>query len=515
MILRSVLAKVAYGVCCVAAVGSLVVSHSINTLVADINGFGQSNAIVATKSTGPMNILLMGLESRTDWNGYTIDHHLAYVMHTGDVGGEDTNTLILIHIFNGGQKAIGYSIPRDDWVTYPHTWDGQTQGKVDQAYGDAWAQSLSSTANNTSMSRAQRYLAANEAGQKATIETVESITGVHIDNFAEVNLLGFYELANAFGGIEACVKSWNGGQNLHDKNSGFNLSKPGYVHLDAAQALAFVRERDNLPQGDLDRTHRQQAVVDYVMWKVRHQGILSSLSELTSLLGEAKSYVITDQGWDLLQFAGEMRALTGKNMTFYTAPVVTTDGHIDGQDVNIIDVPTVQRTIKNAFYPPPPPSRKSSSNPAPSYPLSDTVVDVYNAGYTAHLARNVSDGLVGAGFKQGQVAQASSHQSTTQVLYGSGAAAAANAAKVASLFSVTAAASSSVSAGHVEVILGSGAAMPSSFSSLTTASNSNSPSNSSNSSSGGSTSTGTGNDGQSGGAVSVTNSAPYGIPCVY
>ena len=89
------------------------------------------------------------------------------------------------------------------------------------------------------------------------------MTGQPVDHFAEVNLAGFYELAQAFGGIEACVKPWDGGKNLHDANSGANL-KMGYQHLGAAQALAFVRERDNLPNGDLDRTHRQQAVLDYV-----------------------------------------------------------------------------------------------------------------------------------------------------------------------------------------------------------------------------------------------------------
>jgi LCP family protein required for cell wall assembly len=520
MIVRSVLAKAAYGVCCVAAAATLVVSHSVNKLVSDIQSIGGSDAITSGPSTGPMNILLMGLESRTDYDGVELDHHLIHVMHTGSNGGQDTNTLILIHIFNGGQKAVGFSIPRDDWVTYPHTWDGQSEGKIDQAYGDAWAQSLNQTANDTSMSRDTRYYQANVAGQKAAIETVESVTGVHIDHFAEVNLLGFYELANAFGGIEACLKSWNGGQNLHDANSGFNVSKPGYVHLDAAQALAFVRERDNLPQGDLDRTHRQQAVVDYVMWKVRHEGILTSYNQLTQLMGIAKQYIITDKGWDLLTFSTEMKALTGKNMTFYTAPVVTTDGHMAGQDVNIINVATIQQTIKNAFYPPPPaPKHKTPAKSAPSYPLSDSVVDVYNAGYTPHLARDVSQGLVSAGFKQGQVAQASSNQSTTQVLYGSGAAAKANATKVASLFSVTAAASSSVSAGHVEVILGSSATLPSSFASLTSPSPSTSSSSSSSSGSSGSSgstnSPGPGNDGQSGGAVSVSGSAPYGIPCVY
>ena len=64
------------------------------------------------------------------------------------VGGQDTNTLILIHIFAGGQKAVGFSIPRDDWVTFPQAYDGQSEGKIDQAYGLAYAQSLNETVNS-------------------------------------------------------------------------------------------------------------------------------------------------------------------------------------------------------------------------------------------------------------------------------------------------------------------------------------------------------------------------------
>ena len=119
---------------------------------------------------------------------------------------------------------------------------------------------------------------------------MQALTGVHVDHFAEVNLAGFYELAQTFGGVEACLKSWNGGQNLHDTNSGFDAPHAGYLHLSAAQALAFVRERDNLPNGDLDRTHRQQSVIDYVIWKLGHQGFFTSIGDLTSLVNEAKKF---------------------------------------------------------------------------------------------------------------------------------------------------------------------------------------------------------------------------------
>jgi LCP family protein required for cell wall assembly len=515
---KAIIGKTGYAMCCVLAVVVLVVSGFAHYVEAQVDDIGVSNAVSGSPSVGEMNILVMGLESRTDYDGNVLPAGLLDALHAGSVegvedegvGGQDTNTLILIHIFAGGQKAIGFSIPRDDWVTFPKAYDGQPQGKIDQAYGLAYAQSLNQTANS-SMSRDQRYFLANEAGQAAEIATVEAVTGQHVDHFAEVNLAGYYELAQAFDGVEVCVKSWNDGENLHDANSGADL-KVGYQHLGAGQALAFVRERDNLPDGDLSRTHRQQAIIDYVVWKLKHQGVFTSLGQLTHLLSIVKQYVITDSSWHLLDFATEMQSLNGRNMTFETLPIVGYQTYYLGgtaEDANNIDIPAIQVEVKKAFTAPPaaPAHKKSTSKPKPkvTYPLSATTVDVYNAGYTAGLASEVAAGLVGAGFKQGQVGNATATQSTTQVLYGTGAAAEANAAKAAALFGVTAQPGSSVSAGQVEVILGTGATLPS-FSSLSSGSSSSSST---------STSTPTSGNGDSGGVLAVSANAPYGIPCVY
>ena len=355
-----IVGKPGYAMACTLAAVVLVASGFAYYVKDQVACIGGSDVITGGPQTGAMNILLMGLESRTDYDGNILPADLLDALHAGSVqgvengvGGQDTNTLILIHIFAGGQKAVGFSIPRDDWVTFPQPYDGQSQGKIDQAYGLAWAQSLNQTVNS-GMSKDQRYLLANEAGQAATIATVKALTGVRIDHFAEVNLAGFYELAQTFGGIEACLKSWNGGQNLHDANSGFNQPHAGYLYLSPPQALAFVRERDNLPNGDIDRTHRQQAVIDYVIWKLGHEGIFSDLGQLTSLLDVAKKYMITDSGWQILTFATEMKSLTGKNLTFQTAPVITTDGQMDGQTVNLIDPAAIKQAVQNTFYPPRP-----------------------------------------------------------------------------------------------------------------------------------------------------------------
>ncbi|HWE35124.1 MAG TPA: LCP family protein, partial [Isosphaeraceae bacterium] len=310
--------------------------------------------------------------------------------------------------------------------------------------------------------------------------------------------------------------------NLTDANSGFNamldgynLKKGGaqYLHLKAPQALAFVRERDNLPNGDLDRTHRQQAVLDYVIWKLANGGVLSDLGQLTALLNTAKQYLITDSTWDLLDFATNMHALSGKNLQFYTAPIAAY-ATIGGQDVNQIDVPTIQAAIKAKFTAPAPKSAGSAASAAkaaPAPPASTVTVDVYNGGSTAGLAGNVSAALVAKGYKAGAVTDASAQSATvsaaTQILYGQGASA--NAAKIAGYFGGTATSLASLPAGHVEVLLGTGSSVvPAGLSTASATSPSASASSSATSSS-------PADNGAAGGAVTVTAKAKYGIPCVY
>ena len=68
------------------------------------------------------------------------------------------------------------------------------------------------------MSQAQLAFQGNEAGPAAAVATVEQLTGVHIDHFAEVNLDGFYELARVLGGVEVCLN-----HATSDSNSGANF----------------------------------------------------------------------------------------------------------------------------------------------------------------------------------------------------------------------------------------------------------------------------------------------------
>jgi LCP family protein required for cell wall assembly len=455
--------KAGYALSCVTAALVLAISGFSYFVVRDVSNIGGSHAIVSGPSIGAQNILLMGLESRTDWQGNILPNAILNALHAGSaegvangVGGNDTNTLILIHIPAGGKKAVGFSIPRDDWITFPTPYDGQSQGKIDQAYGLAMAAEEDTLrTQDPQMSQNQVAFQGNEAGRAATVATVEQLTGVHIDHFAEVNLDGFYELAKVLGGVEVCLNH----PVPYDTNSGFYAHKAGLQHLDAAMALAFVRQRDGLANGDLDRTHRQQAFLDSVMQSLRNEGVLDDLTKIDSLLSIAKQYVITDSGWDLLDFATQMRSLTSGNLVFHTLPIVGYET-IDGQDANEVNPAYIKEIVQDTFYPP----AASSSSPSPkptvesSADAAKTTVDVYNGGSTPGLAGQVSAALAEQGFKAGVIGNTSA-LSTTQVLYGTGASA--SASRIASEFSVTATASSTVTAGHVEVMLGANATVPS------------------------------------------------------
>jgi LCP family protein required for cell wall assembly len=550
---KIVAGKVVYGVVCLLAGVLLVVAGYAHKVVGLTTEVGKGIAIPNSPSVGAMNILVMGLESRTDYQGNELDHHMQVVLHSGSNGSQDTNTLILIHIFAGGKRAVGFSIPRDDLVTFPQKYLGYSEGKIDAAYAWAYIQYLNEHATED---KTDRYLHANQAGQAATVASVESVTGVKVNHFVEVNLAGFYYLAQAFGGIEACIKPYPGnkGLNLTDKdpfagtdNSGFDAYKDGYnkakggaqyLHLSPAQSLAFVRSRDTLPGTDLGRTKRQQAAIDYVIWELKHEGLYSNLSKLNSLLSTASHFLITDSTFNLLDFAPSMGTLTGQNLNFTTLPFtpeqgVSVPGYPAPQDLNVIDVPKVQQIVRNAFYPqssaPAAKTATGTASPAaPVLPASRVTIDVYNGDPSANgLAGQMSRALVGLGYKPGTTGNASAQSQTvlpgTQVFYGAGASA--NAEQIAVQFGAKAKALAALPADHVEVLIGSTVSqVPAGIGSATAATAGTQSTGAqvigarpATAPSAGPTapSTAGAGSGGTGDAVTVAPSASFGIPCVY
>ena len=408
-------------------------------------GLTTSDALTGGSASkdGSVNILLMGLDSRKDQNGNDLPPAILDQLHAGDgsEGGYNTNTLILMHIPSNGGPVAAFSIPRDDYVPVRDIPDND-HVKIKEAYG------LKKAATEDAMSKQgvtdQKTLetAGREAGRKETVQTVRDFLGVPIDHFAEVNLAGFYDMASALGGVQVCLN-----HPVNDSYSGADFPA-GLQTLDGAQSLAFVRQRHGLANGDLDRTHRQQAFLASVTHKLASAGTFTNLGKVQNLLDVAKRDVVISAGWDISTFIRQATNLTGGNVQFATLPIVRYDT-VDGQDVNIVDVPTVQQQVRVAFglqAPTPPPTSSAARAVQPT-------VDVLNGDGTPGLAAIVAHALVGGGLTEGTIDNTT--QRSTAVSYGSGVQAQADAV-AALLGAPTASADSTLPAGHISVVLGKG-----------------------------------------------------------
>jgi LCP family protein required for cell wall assembly len=165
---------------------------------------------------GPL--LLIGLDSRKDMNGNDLPTSLVESeLHAGssDIGGYNTNVLIFMHIPANGGRVTAYSIPRDSDVERPGgsstvpgvpTFPDMGMGKIKEAYGDAKAYAETKLRAEGITDKAGLEAESREVGREATIAAVQKLTDQHVDHFAEVNLIGFYDIVKAIGNIQVCLK---------------------------------------------------------------------------------------------------------------------------------------------------------------------------------------------------------------------------------------------------------------------------------------------------------------------
>lgn len=431
----------------------LVVAGFIFYKLEDLSqGMASSSALegAATSTDGGTTILLMGLDSRKDQNGQQLPAQILDQLHAGDgdEGGYNTNTLILMHVPGDGGPVRALSIPRDDAVAIP----GEGKNKIKQAYGLAKARAETQLSRQGVTDAHTLETQSRDAGRRATLEVVRALTAVPIDHFAEVSLAGFYDLATALGGVEVCLNH----PVADDAYSGANFPA-GRQTLNGAQALAFVRQRHGLTNGDLDRTHRQQAFLASASQNIRSLGTLLNPAKMQNLIDTAKKDVVIDDGWGVLSLGMQLRKLTGGNTQFQTLPIKGY-GTIDGQSVNLIDPDQIRSVVHTTF------TDHTSSSQTPA-----STVDVVNASGKDGAAGNVAGALTQQGFTTGTVSTGTSRRTST-VAYSTDASA--DAQKVAqALGGLTTTADSTIASGHVQVILGRDFTAPTSSSASAPATN--------------------------------------------
>ncbi|GAA4532508.1 LCP family protein [Amycolatopsis samaneae] len=393
---------------------------------------------------GARDILLVGLDSRTDAQGNPLPRELLDELRAGVADGElNTDTLILVHIPNDGSKAVALSIPRDSYVDIP---GGYGRHKINSAYARAMADARNDLQKQGVSDPKELDVKANQAGAKTLIQTIEKLTGSTIDNYAAVNLLGFSDITKAIGGVDVCLK-----ENVNDSYSGAKFTK-GQHTIAGVEALEFVRQRHGLPRGDLDRVVRQQVFMAGMARKVLSAGTLANPATLNSLIDAIKKSVVLNQNWDIFGFAQQMKGLTGGQLEFRTIPVVNPDYQTpeDGSAVQVDPKQVhdfVQGLTAPAGKPAPAPDTNADKN-------KSTTVDVRNTVGVDGLAAKVQKQLTDKGFTAGDTATASTRRSTV-ISVPPGQRAAGQAVADALGGKPTIVEDRTVDAGHVMVFIGS------------------------------------------------------------
>ena len=247
----------------------------------------------------------------------------------------------------------------------------------------------------------RREIAAEAAakGRTALIGAVEDLTGLTIDHYAEINLVGFATLTQAIGGVPVCLAA-----PTRDLLSGANFPA-GVQTISGASALAFVRQRHGLPQGDLSRIRRQQVFLAATADKLLSAGTLTNPSALGALLAVAQQSVVIDSGWDLLSFAQEAADIAKGNIAFVTIPTAGAENNSRG-DVVLVDTWPCRTSSSSGSRRRTPPPRRRRAGPPPEaravhrdpVPLR---VDVRNGSNADGLGGQVMTLLRGQGFLRG------------------------------------------------------------------------------------------------------------------
>ena len=354
---------------------------------------------------GATDILLVGIDSRTDAQGNPLSQKEIDMLNAGEEEVTNTDTIILIRVPNDGSGATAVSLPRD---TYVATQNGNM--KLNGVYGTAKFEEEQKIAERrTEPADAEQEKSDEEtskqAGRQALIHSVADLTGITVDHYAEIGLLGFVLLTDAVGGVDVCLK-----EKVKEPLSGADFPK-GRSTLKGSQALSFVRQRHGLPRGDLDRITRQQAYMASLVNKVLSSKTLTDPSALNRINDAVERSVVLDQGWDVMSLATQMQDLAGGNVKFQTIPVTSIDGVGDmGESIVTVDVDQVHEFFNELLGEDAPEDGgdkatkdKDKDGPIEDYDAEDYRVNVFNASNIPGVAANVSELTRNYGYKEGEV----------------------------------------------------------------------------------------------------------------
>ncbi len=349
-----------------------VVYYGFN-LYGRIKKLNVSNLTTNTNSLQPINILLVGSNSRAALNG----KQAQYFGSASQVGGARSDVTMIAHFDPKTLKVTLLSIPRDLFVPIPNS---HSSNRVDDAL-------------NVSPSQ--------------LVKTIEQDLGIPIQHFVELNFDTFQKVVQALGGIKMYFP-----MPVKDAYSGLNVTTTGCLQLNGFQALQVVRARHLYyqqngvwiedPLGDLSRIRRDHEFLKVLATEVKQKGISNPFT-LNSIVSAIVPYLQVDSGFtisDMLSLASKFRHINPSTISSLTLPVELVNNYVyKGANYGDVVFPTEPQDsqVINSFL--------NGQGTQPSK-TNKSPVAVLNGSGIANQASTVASTLKADGYPIAQVGNA-------------------------------------------------------------------------------------------------------------
>jgi polyisoprenyl-teichoic acid--peptidoglycan teichoic acid transferase len=237
------------------------------------------------------NFLLVGVDNGA---GLEQDDPVLY-------GREDTlntDTIMVLRVEPGSERASLLSFPRDLWVSIAGT---SSNGKINSAL--------------------------SLGGPERLIQTIQQNFGIPINHYVQVDFAGFKSLVSAIDGVPVYFP-WP----ARDENTGLYVEEPGCITLDPDQALAFARSRffQTYQDGrwrfdessDFGRISRQQAFIRAAMKRAVAKGVRNPFT-LNQLISVGQQSVTLDNSLtteQIVDLGMQFREFDPDELDIYTVP---------------------------------------------------------------------------------------------------------------------------------------------------------------------------------------------------
>jgi LCP family protein required for cell wall assembly len=231
-----------------------------------------------------------------------------YLIIGNDAGpdrvGARSDVMVLVHVPADHSGVTLIHFPRDLYVSIP----GKGKNKLNAAYAFGGAPLL--------------------------VTTMQNMLGIKIDHVAMLGFEGFKRMTDAVGGVDVKVEE-------PSTSGGFRFDV-GTMHMDGEQALAFVRERKQLSEGDISRGRRQLAFIKALMLETLSKDVLANPVRLKDFVDAGTSNLTVDQNLDVATMRSEaiaLRDVRGSDIRFITAPFSGFGTSPQGASIDVVDEP--------------------------------------------------------------------------------------------------------------------------------------------------------------------------------